>query len=55
MTVPQLSKKYRKLVLLIAVAVTLTALAVGYHHSTTAQSQAPQLSLNTPVSFPGDI
>ncbi len=44
-----------RVLLLLAAAVSLTILVVGYQESSTAQSAAPQLSLDSPVSFPGDI
>ncbi len=51
----RMAKKYFRLVLLIAVAVSMTVLVFGQHRTGTAQNNPPQLSLNSPVSFPGDI
>lgn len=47
--------RYWRLILLIAAAVALTVLTFGYQPTGTAQSQTAQISLNSPVSFPGDI
>ncbi len=48
-------KKHFKAVLAMAFAVALIVFAFGYHKAGTAQNTGPQISLNTPVSFPGDI
>ncbi len=48
-------KKHFKAVLAVAFAVALIVFAFGYHKAGTAQNTGPQISLNTPVSFPGDI
>lgn len=48
-------KKHFKAMLAVAFAVTLIVYAFGYHKAGTAQNTGPQISLNTPVSFPGDI
>ncbi len=47
--------RHFKAVLAVAFAVTLIVFAIGYHKAGTAQNTGPQISLNTPVSFPGDI
>ena len=48
-------KKRFKAALALALAVSLIVFAFGYHKAGTAQNTGPQISLNTPVSFPGDI
>ena len=50
-----LGKKHFKVVLAVALAVVLIVFVFGYHKAGTAQNTGPQISLNTPVSFPGDI
>ena len=48
-------KKKFKAVLALALAVSLIVFVFGYHKAGTAQNTGPQISLNSPVSFPGDI
>ena len=52
---PMVGKKHFKAVFALALAVSLIVFAFGYHKAGTAQNTGPQISLNTPVSFPGDI
>ena len=49
------AKKHVKAMLVVAFAITLIVFAFGYHKAGTAQNTGPQIGLNTPVSFPGDI
>ena len=46
---------YWKIALLVASLLVVFVLLAGVHQAGTAQSQSPQISLNSPVTFPGDI
>ncbi len=47
--------RHLRIVLLLVIVSLAMLLGIGYFRATTAQTSAPVISLNSPVSFPVDI